>query len=93
MENKNNNWQVDLAMSICFILCFVLNFALTISIMFGVVITAMFAVNVFTRNDFDFATKGFNLEDITNSIAQKLVLLIVTFLVTTVVFYNSLSRI
>lgn len=93
MENKNDNWQIDLAMNICLILCFVLNFALTISIIFGVVITAMLAVNIFTRNDFDFRTKGFNLEDITNGIAQKLVLLIVTFLFTTVVFYNSLSRI
>lgn len=93
MENKNNNWQIDLAMNICLILCFVLNFALTISIIFGVVITAMFVVNIFTKNDFDFGTKGFNFEDITNRIAQKLVLLIVTFLFTTVIFYNSLSRI
>lgn len=92
MENKDNNWQIDLAMNICLILCFVLNFALTFSIIFGVIITAMLSVNLFTRDDFSFTFKGLNLDDITNGIAQKIVLLIVTFLFTTVVIYNSLSK-
>lgn len=92
MKNKENNWESDLAINVCIILCFVLNVILTLSLILSAVVTAMLGFSLFSNDNFTNDFKSFNLENMTDEIAQKVLILIVTFLLSSVIIYNSLSK-
>lgn len=93
MENKENDWQIDLAMNIAIILCFVLNFSLTLSIIIAIGITAMVGCTLFSKEDFKSGLMNEGFEEFANMMAQRIVMLIATFLLATISIYNILSKI
>lgn len=90
MKDKDNNWELDLVINVCIILCFVLNVILTLSLILSAVITAMFGFSLFSNDDFTNSFKS--IENLTDKIAQKVLILLVTFLLSSVIIYNSLSK-